>query len=199
MTEPTTPGIPDRPTVGTGLRDIAEQWGWFVGLGALLIVAGLLAILFPVLTTLAANVAIGAILLAVGLIEIIQAFGVRRWDGFAWTFLSGVVYGLAGLALVFFPLAGIVTLTVLIAGVLIATGVVELAWAFTARDREGWGWMLVNGLAALIAGVIIALGLPGTALWVLGLLVGLNLALSGARFMAIGFAARRRLEQIRAA
>lgn len=178
---------------------IGDRWGWFVGLGAVLILAGSMAILFPVLTTLAANVAIGAILLAVGFMQIFQSFGTRRWDGFAWTFLSGLLYLLAGAVLAFFPLAGVLTLTVLIAALLIATGVVELVWASRMRGREGWGWMLVNGVAALLAGAVIALGLPGTALWVLGLLVGLNFALSGARFIALGLAARRGLDPNRTA
>jgi uncharacterized membrane protein HdeD (DUF308 family) len=175
-------------------RDIGADWGWFVALGAALIMAGLLAVLFPVLTTVAANVAIGGILLAVGVLYVAQAFSVQRWDGFAWTLLSGLVYALAGLILAFFPLAGILTLTVLVAALLIAAGIVELAWAYRGRGRAGSGWSIVNGLAALSAGAIIALGLPGTALWVLGLLVGINFALSGARFLALGLGARRRLQ-----
>jgi len=175
-------------------RNIGADWGWFVALGAALIAAGLLAVLFPVLTTVAANVAIGGILLAVGLLHIAQSFSVQRWDGFAWTLLSALVYALAGLILAFFPLAGILTLTVLVAGLLIAAGLVELAWAFRGRGRAGSTWSVVNGLAALAAGTMIALGLPGTATWVLGLLVGINFALSGARFLALGLGARRRLQ-----
>lgn len=175
-------------------HSVGADWGWFVALGAALIAAGLLAVLFPVLTTLAANVAIGGILLAVGLLHIAQAFSVQRWDGFAWTLLSGLVYALAGLILAFFPLAGILTLTMLVAGLLIAAGFVELAWAFRRRGREGSTWSIVNGLAALAAGTIIALGLPATATWVIGLLVGINFALSGARFLALGLGARRRLQ-----
>lgn len=172
-------------------REVAEVWGWFLALGIALVVAGFFAILYPVLTTLAANIAIGAMLLAVGAIQVVQAFGTRGADGAGWPLLTGVLYIAAGVVLAFFPLAGILTLTVMIAGMLIAVGVLELVWAFQVRGRGLWGWMLLNGIAALVAGLVIAFALPASALWVLGTLVGLNFLLSGARFIAIGLAARR--------
>jgi uncharacterized membrane protein HdeD (DUF308 family) len=105
--------------------------------------------------------------------------------------LVGILYVVAGLYLVFFPLASAVPLTLLLAVLFIAEGIFEVIQAFRVRPHEGWIWLLISGIAALAVGVMIAFGLPGSAIWALGLLVGINLLFSGWSYVFLALAGRR--------
>jgi uncharacterized membrane protein HdeD (DUF308 family) len=169
-------------------REMARHWGWFLALGVLLLIAGMAAIAFPFISTIAAKIAIGWIFIICGITELMHAFNVQRWSGFFWNLLIGLLYLVVGGWLAFFPLTGIVSLTIVLAALFIAEGIMEVIMAFRVRPREGWGWVLVSGLVAIAAGVLIALELPSSAVWALGLLAGINLLFSGWSFiiLAIG-------------
>jgi uncharacterized membrane protein HdeD (DUF308 family) len=99
---------------------ISENRTWFIILGVLLIVLGVAAIAFPLLTTIAAKIFLGWLFLIGGVVQIIHAFSTRQWSEFFLDLLIGVLYLIAGSWLAFFPLAGILTLTVLLAALFIA-------------------------------------------------------------------------------
>lgn len=172
---------------------ITEKWGWFLALGIGLILAGLAAIAFPLLSSIAAAVFVGWLFLIGGVMMVIHAFQAPGWKGFLWELLIGVLYLIAGAYLAFpiVPLGGLVTLTVLLAALFIAEGVFETIMAFRVRPHEGWVWLLLSGIAALAVGVLIALGLPGSATWAIGLLVGINLLFSGWSYVFLALAGRR--------
>ena len=172
-------------------RVMARHWGWFLALGVLLVIAGIAAIAFPFISTIAAKIAIGWIFMIGGIAELIHAFNVQRWGGFFWNLLIGLLYLVVGGWLAFFPLTGILTLTIVLAAMFIAEGVMEAIMAFRVRPHDGWGWLLVSGLVAIAAGVLIALELPSSAVWALGLLVGINLLFSGWSFFYLALSGRR--------
>lgn len=172
-------------------RQIAEKWGWFLALGLIFIIGGIAAIAFPLLSTIAAKIMLGWIFLIGGVIMVIHAFSAQRWQGFLLELLIGLLYLLAGGWLAFFPFTGIVTLTILLAALFIAEGVLEAAMAFRVRPHEGWGWLLLSGLIAIAVGVLIAAELPSSATWAIGLLVGVNLISTGVGFMFLALAGRR--------
>jgi uncharacterized membrane protein HdeD (DUF308 family) len=180
-------------------REIATHWGWFLALGVLLVLAGIAAIAFPFLSTIAAKIAIGWIFLAAGVFELIHAFYVKRWAGFFWNLLIGLLYIAAGAWLAFFPLTGILTLTIAIAALFIAEGVVELIMGFRVRPHDGWGWVVFSGLASIAVGLLIALSLPESAVWALGVLAGTKLLLSGWSFIALALSGKRTSEERSAA
>ena len=165
----------------------AKKLTW---LGIALIVLGALAIVFPLATTIAAKVFIGWLFLFGGAFQIWQSFSIREWSGFLWNLLIGVMYFLVGGWLAFDPFAGIIGLTVLLAMTFIAHGVMEAAIANTLRPETGWGWMMFSGLIGVLAGIMIIAGLPSTAVWAVGLMVGINLISSGFAFFALGSAAK---------
>jgi uncharacterized membrane protein HdeD (DUF308 family) len=175
-------------------REIARHWGWFLTLGALLVLAGIAAIAFPFLSTIATKIAIGWIFLAAGVFELIHAFYVKRWAGFFWNLLIGLLYIAAGAWLAFFPLTGILTLTIVIAALFIAEGIMELIMGFRIRPHDGWGWVVFSGLASIAVGLLIALSLPESAVWALGLLAGTKLLLSGWSFIALALSGKRTSE-----
>jgi len=194
VTQQSTPTFSE-PTLVETRREIANHWGWFLALGILLVVAGMAAIAFPFLSTIAAKLAIGWIFLIAGVVEVIHAFYVKRWSGFFWNLLIGLLYIVAGGWLAFFPLTGILTLTIVIAALFIAEGIMELIMGLRMRPHEGWGWVVFSGLVAVAAGLLIALNLPVSAVWALGLLAGINLLFSGWSFIYLALSGRRAREE----
>jgi uncharacterized membrane protein HdeD (DUF308 family) len=170
---------------------IADKWGWFLALGIVLIVAGLAAIAFPLLSTIATKIVLGWLFLIGGVMMILHAFNAPAWQGFLWSLLIGILYAVAGGYLAFFPLTGLLTLAILLAALFIAEGVFEVIMALRVRPHEGWGFLLLSGIAALLVGVLIAMDLPGSAVWALGLLVGINLLFSGWSYIFLAMAGRR--------
>ena len=194
MTQQSTPAFSE-PTFEETRREIATHWGWFLALGILLVLAGMAAIAFPFLSTIAAKIAIGWIFLVAGVVEVFHAFYVKRWAGFFWNLLIGLLYIAAGGWLAFFPLTGIVTLTIVIAALFIAEGIMEFIMGFRMRPHEGWGWVAFSGLVAVAAGLLIALSLPESAVWALGLLAGINLLFSGWSFIYLALSGKRASEE----
>jgi uncharacterized membrane protein HdeD (DUF308 family) len=190
MSESTTQAQADAAVL-EARRHFHEHWGWFLALGIVLVIAGIAAIAFPFLSTIAAKIAIGWIFLIAGIAEIIHGFFVPRWSGFFWNVLIGLLYLLVGGWLAFFPLTGILTLTIVIAALFIAEGIMELIMGFRLRPHEGWGWLIFSGLVAIAAGALIAFNLPSSAVWALGLLAGINLLFSGWSFIFLALSGRR--------
>jgi uncharacterized membrane protein HdeD (DUF308 family) len=172
-------------------RLIAEKWGWFLALGIALIVVGFAAIVFPFIATVAAKTLLGWLFLIGGILMIIHAFSAQGWSGVLWSLLVGILYLVAGGYLAFFPLTGLLTLAFLLIILFAAEGVFEVIMAFRVRPHEGWGFLLLSGIAALAVAVLIALGLPGSATWALGLLVGINLLFTGWSYVFLALAGRR--------
>ena len=177
---------------------ITEKWGWFLAAGILLIVAGLAAIAFPLVGGIVAKTFLGWLFLIGGVVMIVHAFSAPGWRGFIWELLIGILYLVAGFYLAFLPLAGLLTLTILIAALFIAEGVAEVIMAFQVRPHEGWVWLLLSGIAALAVGVMIGMDLPGSATWALGLLVGINLLFSGWSYVFLALAGRKAHDRIAA-
>jgi uncharacterized membrane protein HdeD (DUF308 family) len=170
---------------------IAEKWGWFLALGIVLIIVGFAAIAFPFVSTVAAKIMLGWLFLIGGVVMVIHAFSASAWQGFVWSLLIGILYVVAGGYLAFFPLTGLLTLAILLVILFLAEGLFEVIMAFRVRPHDGWGFLLLSGIAALAVGVIIALDLPGSATWALGLLVGINLLFSGWSYIFLAMAGRR--------
>ena len=175
-------------------RLIAEKWGWFLAVGIVLIVAGLAAIAFPFLSTVAAKIMLGWLFLIGGVVMIVHAFQAPGWSGFFWSLLIGLLYAVAGAYLAFFPLTGLLTLAILLVALFFAEGIMEILMAFRVRPHDGWGFLLLSGIAALAVGVLIAMDLPGSATWALGLLVGINLLFTGSSYVALALAGRKARE-----
>ncbi|MFM9846376.1 MAG: HdeD family acid-resistance protein [Hyphomicrobiaceae bacterium] len=169
---------------------IADHWGWFLGVGLLLALAGAAAIAFPFFSTVAAKVALGWLLLFTGIVNVIHAFATWGWRAFAHNLLVGLLFVAAGAYLAFFPLTGIITITILLAALFIAEGYLELMMALRLQPDAGWGWVLLSGILAIGAGVMIGLGLPDSSTWVLGLLTGINLLASGLSFIFLALSGR---------
>jgi len=171
---------------------IHEHWVLFLVEGIILLVLGAAAIIVPVIATLAFTLLIGWLFLISGVVGLITTFWMRNVPGFWWSLISGVVGIAAGIVLLLWPISGTVSLTLLLIAFFLVEGIVTLMYAFEHRARLSgrWGWMLASGIVDLILAGIIFAGLPESATWVLGLLVGINLLFGGAAMVAMALAAR---------
>lgn len=169
---------------------LAESRPLFIALGILLILVGLIAIGAPLATTIVAKIFAGWLLLVSGIAHIIHAFFARAWKAFFEDLLVGLLYTAVGVWLAFFPLAGLIGLTVLLAATFVVDGVLKFQMGLRLRPSSGWLLMIVSGLIAVVAGILLVLGLPSTAVWAIGLLVGINILMSGIAFLGLGLSAR---------
>ena len=180
--------------VAEARRQIAESWGWFLALGLVLIFAGIAAIAFPLISTIAATIGLGWIFLVGGAVMVVHSFSAKGWQGFLLGLLIGLLYVVAGGWLAFLPFTGIITLTILLAALFMAEGVLEMIMALKVRPHGGWGWLLLSGLIAVAVGVLVAVELPSSAGWAIGLLAGINLLSTGISFVVLAGAGRRARE-----
>ncbi len=177
--------------VAEARRQIAEHWGWFLGLGIVFVLAGVASIAFPLVSTIAAKIALGWIFMVSGLIMLIHSFSITRWGALLLNLLIGALYVFVGAYLAFFPLTGIITLTLMLAALFMAEGVLQIVMGVRLKGHEGWVWLLLSGVVAIAAGLLIALNLPTSAGWAIGLLVGINFLSTGLSFVLLSLAGRR--------
>jgi uncharacterized membrane protein HdeD (DUF308 family) len=168
------------------------HWRAFLVEGIVLFILGLLAIVIPNVATLAVEVFIGWVLLLSGVVGLISTFRMRSAPGFGWSLLSAVIAIAAGVILLAWPLSGVFSLTVILTAFLTVEGVASIMMSLTHRHgfSARWALLLVSGLIDLILAAMILLGLPGTAAWAIGLLVGINLVFGGSALISMALQAR---------
>jgi len=150
-------------------------------LGILLVLAGTAAIVVPpatVGTTLAVTVVLGPLLMIGGVATIISSFWMGQWSGFLIQLLVGILYLACGFVMTEKPVISAVAMTIFIAVSFIVLGIFRSVAALMLRFPQ-WGWALLNGVITLLAGILIYRQLPFDALWVIGLLVGVEMLFNG--------------------
>ena len=173
-------------------QSIREHWVLFLVEGIVLVVLGILAIVVPVIATLAVAIFVGWLFLISGIVGLVTTFMARQMPGFWWALLSAVLAIAAGLVLLAWPVSGAVSLTLLLIVFFTIEGVLTIMYAIEhKRELSGrWGWMLASGIIDLVLAAMILAGLPGTAAWALGLLVGINMLFGGTSMIAMALHAR---------
>ena len=144
------------------LTAFRRNWLWFVLLGVVLIIVGVIALGSLVIASLATAVAIGVLLLAAGAAETVGAFWSRRWSGFILHFLSGALSIVVGGLCLWAPVDALLALTLLLACLLMVGGIFKIVAAATYRFAA-WGWPLVSGIIDLMLGLLIWLEWPAAA------------------------------------
>ena len=169
-----------------------EHWRLFLAEGIILFILGILAIVLPQIATITVEVLIGWLLLMSGIVGLIATLRMRSAPGFWWSLVSAVLGIVAGIVLLAWPLSGALSLTLILTVFLVLEGVVSILYALEhKRELSGrWGTMLFSGVVDLILAGIIFAGLPGTAAWAIGLLVGINMVFGGSALVAMALHAR---------
>jgi uncharacterized membrane protein HdeD (DUF308 family) len=176
----------------TSLGTIAkESVGWSIGLSILMLLAGALAILIPPAAGVAVALVVGWLLIFSGGAHVVFAWHTRPAGGFIWELLVGILYAGVGIYTLIHPVAGLASLTLLLAFYLFAEAVLELVLWIRLRPMSGSPWLLVDGIVTLILAVLIWRTWPSSTEWVIGTLVGISMLFSGASRLAVSLAARR--------
>jgi uncharacterized membrane protein HdeD (DUF308 family) len=169
-----------------------EHWVLFLVEGVVLLVLGATAVVLPPIATLAVTVLLGWLFLVSGILGLITTFWMRHAPGFWWSLLSAVLGIVVGAMLLASPLTGAFSLTLVLVAFFLVEGAVSIMFALDhKRELSGqWGWMLVSGIIDLGLAIMIFAGLPSTAAWAVGLLVGINMIFGGSALIAMALHAR---------
>jgi uncharacterized membrane protein HdeD (DUF308 family) len=171
---------------------VREHWKAFLFEGILLVILGLAAIIVPPLAGLAVTIFLGWLFLISGIAGLALTFWARQMPGFWWSLISAVLAVGVGIILLARPVQGVLTLTIVVGAYFLAEGIASIMYALEHRRElsERWSWMLFAGLLDILIAVLIIAGLPGSAEWAVGLLVGINLLFGGASLIGMALAAR---------
>jgi uncharacterized membrane protein HdeD (DUF308 family) len=183
----------DNAELSTKMRDaVREHWRAFLIEGILLSILGLAAMIVPPIASLAITILLGWLFLVSGIAGLVLTFWARAMPGFWWSLISAALAVLAGMILLAQPAQGTLTLTIVVGAYFFAEGAATIMYALEhRRELSGrWSWLLIAGVMDLLIAAIIIAGLPGSALWAIGLLVGINLLFGGATLIGVALAAR---------
>src|ERR1700752_2366189 len=178
-----------RAKMGEAVR---ANWKAFLVEGILLAILGIAAVIVPQVASLAVTILLGWLFLIMGIGGLVVTYWARNMPGFWWSLISAALAVLAGGVLLARPVQGVLTLTIVVGAYFLAEGVTTIMYALEHRKELSgrWSWLLVAGLMDILIAFFIIAGLPGSAEWALGLLLGINLLFGGATLIGMALAAR---------
>lgn len=192
MAEPSYPVHPGKQALDSALDKLSDNWGWFVALGAVQLILGIVALGHVFVATLVSVLFIGILMLIGGIGQLVQAWRIKHWAGFVLWTLGGVLYVIAGIIAMTNPVLGASFLTLLFGATLIGTGALRLWIWFNNRGQRGWQWIAFSGVVTVAVGILIAADWPANSVWILGLLLGLDLLFHGWTLLFVGMTLRAR-------
>ena len=173
-------------------NSLHEHWRLYLVEGIVLLVLGAAAIALPPIATLAFTIVLGWLFLLSGVMGLVTTFWMRRAPGFWWSLISAALGIVVGGLLLARPISGALSLTIVLVAFFIIEGAASIMFALDhRRELSGqWGWMLVSGIVDLVLAALVFGGLPSTAAWAIGLLVGINMVFGGSALIAMALHAK---------
>lgn len=165
--------------------EITRYRAWYVVESLIFIALGFAAVALPLVTTLAVDGMVGALLLMAGVMRI--ANGVRFMIGSGWRLVSGGIFCAAGASMLLWPLAGIAAIATILGALLLAEGILDIMIAVAYRPAHRWGALLVSGLASLFLGAFIFSGLPLTGMVFLSTAIGVSMLFYGISMLLLSW------------
>lgn len=172
---------------------VKAHWKAFLFEGILLAILGMAALILPPLASLAMTIFLGWMFLVSGIAGLIVTYWARATPGFWWSLISAALAVLAGMLLLARPMQAVLTLTIVLGAYFLAEGVTTIMYALEhRRELSGrWSWLLIAGLVDIAIAFMVITGLPSSAEWAIGVLVGINLLFGGATLIGMALAARK--------
>lgn len=171
-------------------REIAGKWGWFMAMGIILLIVGIIASLTLPFATAAVAIYIGIMMVFAGVTQLIHAFGVQSWGRFFYWLLAGLLYTVGGVICFTQPILAAAVFTFLLGFMLIVAGVIRIIVGFQSRGLKGSGWIIAAGVITALAGIVITTGWPANTLWILGLFLSIDLIFQGWSWIAFSLGLR---------
>ena len=192
--------IPDQTRRGIE-ETMRTYWALFLTQGVIMIILGALAVIWPQVSTIAIDICIGWMFLLSGTVGLATMFLAPSVPAFLWSLLTAALSLAVGVLLLWHPVEGTVSLTLVLIAFFIAEGVFQVAAAFMYRDAfpHSWGWMVMSGIADLILAWLMISGWPGTAIWALGLIAAVNLMTSALGITIAALAGRSLVKGVKSA
>jgi len=172
-------------TTDTLPEEVANRARWSLFMGVLTAAIGVVMIIYPLATATVSALFLGWALIIAAVAQLVFAFTSQTAGNFFLKLLLGVLYGAAGIALAFFPLAGVATLTAVLGVMLVVEAILETVIAFALPAVMGRGWFLFSALASLVLGLLILFHWPSSSAWAIGTLVGAAVLINGITRIAI--------------
>jgi uncharacterized membrane protein HdeD (DUF308 family) len=169
------------------------HWRLFLTQGVIITILGLLAVIWPQISTIAVDVYVAWMFLLAGIVGLVALFYAPTVSAFLWSLLTAALSLFVGIVLLWHPTEGAVSLTLVLIAFFVVEGVFQIVAAFGYRGAfpDSWGWMFLSGVVDLVLAALLIAGWPGTAGWALGLIVGVNLITSGFAIIMVAVMGRR--------
>ncbi len=157
--------------------------------GVLLLLAGLVGIFFPGITSLTLSLFIGWLLIIGGTLNGYYTFKSYNTQWIAW--IKPILLVLLGVLLLVYPFTGVAAIGLLLIIYFFMDGFAGILFGLEFRPIKGWAWMLLNGIISILIGILFLIGWPFSSIWLVGLLVGISLFIDGVTMMIVGFSIKR--------
>lgn len=172
------------------LSTIKRQSGVGMAVGILLVVAGILALLSPLVAGISVAIAVGVLIVASGVSRLFLAFKMGSFGHGLLVFVLGLLSIVIGGYMLSRPGMALATLTLVLAVYFAVDGFFQIIWSFRLRPIKGWGWSLFSGVVSLALGIMIWRQFPVSGLWAVGTLAGVHLVFGGSSVASVCSAAR---------
>jgi uncharacterized membrane protein HdeD (DUF308 family) len=175
-------------------QSVRKSTGWVIALSIVLIILGILAILMPAIASAFFTSVIGWITLISGIVTIVESFQSRPFRGFWLNLIVGIFYAIAGIYILLNLGAAVLAMTFVFGILFIVEGIFTIIMGFTHRAGHRMSWLVVlNGVVTLILGIMVLNRFPSSAIWLIGLYVGISLLMNGTSLLASAVAVRQTL------
>lgn len=173
------------------VKEISRIWRWLLSAGIMTMLAGALAILLPMVAALTVELFLGTLLVLAGGLKGAHAYRMRKYNGFTWILLDAVASLAAGILLLTFPLAGVLTLAIVMAVLFLLAGFFKCMFALNSRTSPGFNWLLLSGILSITLGVLMFSLWPEAAPTMIGVLLGIDLIFGGWWFTMLALVGRK--------
>ena len=178
-----------------GTTDVLKEVaGISIGWALVMIALGFFAVFLPFATGIGISIVVACIIILGGIAYLAYAFAARGAGAFLWRMLIGIVYVVGGGYLAFHPGLALKSLTLVVAAIFLLESALEFGVFFQFRALGGSGWILFDGIMTLILALLIWYSWPSSSTWAIGILVGINLIVSGITWLMCSVAARKALK-----
>jgi uncharacterized membrane protein HdeD (DUF308 family) len=162
------------------MRETVKRYSlWYLIQGVLLVVAGVLAIISPIIASVAIVFLLGWVLIISGVLQAVGLIGASNVPHFWLQLISAVLAILIGVLLLRSPDSGLLVMTMLLIVYFMVEGIAKVIFALTIRPFPNWGWVLASGVVGILLAFILWANMPLTASWMLGLMLGVLLVSEG--------------------
>lgn len=182
----------------SGSTMLAKEWKWFAIVGAVVTLAGFIAIALPVATGVAITSIVGGIFIGIGLIQLYHIFSIPKWSAKLWYVISALLYSIGGILIIGEPFIGLLTITAMMITIMLFNGITRIFLGLNSRNSlDGWGWVVFSGFVSTAIAIYFfsLMSDPEFSLSIFGIFVGISFIFEGISFIFIGTEMKKRVTE----